>query len=125
MAGKYEDRNASRRQQQRLIVILAGILLVLLVLILILSAVLRQNTPDTPSTPSTPTDSGSSTRPTDSQGESLPPVELTMITPEDTAFSTVEDTCLFSGKSDPSQSLTINGQPWNGTARVCLPAPCP
>ncbi len=110
MAGKYEDRSASRRQQQRLIVILAGVLLALLVLILILFAVLRQNTPDTPTTPSTPSSPSSSSVPTDSQGETLPPMKLTMVTPEDTAFSTVEDTCLFSGRSDPKQVLTINGQ---------------
>lgn len=88
-----------------LLVILIAVLVILLVAAVIVASSLRAGeTPDP--TESTPDPTQQTTLPTESQ----PSISLTVTDPVETELATIADAWVFTGRADPTQTLTVNGE---------------
>lgn len=87
-------RRRRRRNSTRNLTVLIGLLVVILIAVVIVAVFVQggEKKPD----PTEPSRTGTD-------------AELTVTAPAETEFVTLENTVLFQGGSDPSQSLTVNG----------------
>ncbi len=101
MRGKYEKKKTSRSPLILCLILLAALLILTAILTVALKGCGKQDKP-----------SPSGTAPTDpSTPEPTQPGQLIVTAPQETSFSTLDEAVTFSGTSDPSQSLTLNGVP--------------
>lgn len=95
-------RKKERQRRQRMLMLLVCALALVLVVVIAIAVTLGGH--DAPA----PTDPSGSTGPTVPVTD--PPKVLTVVTPDASRVSTMDETVTFMGYSDPKQPLTINGE---------------
>lgn len=81
----------------RMLILLIGVLAVILVIALCVALLVR------------PASQNNGTEPSQTEGQTQPPVGLTVESPEQQSFVTLDKQLVLKGQSDPAQPLTVNG----------------